>query len=89
MNQKQLANVLIKILGLSICVHGFPAVIVATIGGAESLIHAMADSHQNASNFPFWTYSVTYLIQPVVEFAVGIFLIARSQWINEKLFKEE
>jgi uncharacterized membrane protein len=53
MNQKQLANVLIKILGLSICIHGFPAFVAAAIGGVESLIRAMQDGHQNTGHFLF------------------------------------
>jgi uncharacterized membrane protein len=89
MNQKQLANVLIKILGLSICVHGFPAFVAATIGGVESLIRAMQDGHTNNGAFPFWTYSLTYLIQSVIEFIAGIFIIVRSRWLVEKLFKDE
>lgn len=86
MNQKQLANVLIKILGLSICIHGFPAFVAAAIGAVEALIRGMQDSHQNTGQFPVWTYSVTYLIQSVVEFIAGIFLIVRSRWLTDKLF---
>jgi len=89
MNPKQLANVLIKILGLSICVHGLPAFIAAAIGAVEVLIHQMQDVHQNTGQFPVWTYSLTYLIQSVIEFIAGIFLIVRSRWITEKLFKDE
>ena len=89
MNQKQLANVLIKILGLWICVHSFPAFIAASIGGLESLIQAMRDGHQNSPNFPYWTYSLTYLIQSVIEFAAGVFLMARSRWLTGKLFNDE
>ena len=88
MNQKQLANVLITILGLSICVHGIPAIIAATIGGVGFLIQAMRDGHQNA--FPmYWTYSLTYFFQAVVEFVIGIYLIIRSRWLTDKLFKDE
>jgi hypothetical protein len=88
MNQKQLANVLIKILGLSICVHGFPALVAAIISGMDFLIQAMRDGHQNT--FPiYWTFSLSYSFQAVVEFVIGIYLILRSQWLTGKLFKEE
>jgi hypothetical protein len=89
MKPKQLANVLIKILGLSICVHGLPAFVAAVIGAIGYLIHAMQDGHQAGARFPDWTYSLTYLIQSVIEFAAGIYLIVRSRWLVEKLFKDE
>ena len=89
MNSKQLANVLIKILGLSICIHGFSAAIVAAIGAGAALIHAMQNGHQAGTAFPYWTYSLTYLVQSTVEFAAGIFLIIRSRWVTDKLFKDE
>jgi hypothetical protein len=89
MNQKQLANVLVKILGLSICVYGLPAFIAAAIGAVEVLTRAMQDGHQTGTPFPYWTYSLTYLIQSAVEFAAGIFLIVRNRWLTDKLFKEE
>ena len=89
MNSKQLANVLIKILGLSICIHGFPAAIVAAFGAGAALIHAMQNGPPVGSAFPYWTYSLTYLIQSTVEFAAGIFLIIRSRWVTDILFKDE
>ncbi len=90
MNQKQLANVLIKILGLSFCAHGVPAVIAAIINSLVALIHAMKDAYQTDAHSPlWWGYSMTYWITSVIEFATGIFLIARSRWLVEKLFKEE
>ena len=89
MKPKQLANVLIKILGLSICVHGFPAFVAAVIGAVEVLIRGMQDGHSNMGQFPNWTYSMTYLIQSVVEFVAGLLLIVWSRWITDKLFKDE
>jgi len=89
MKPKQLANVLIKILGLSICVHGFPAFVASMIGAVETLVHAMRDGHPTNVPLPYWTYSLTYLIQSTIEFIVGIFIIVRSRWLVEKLFKNE
>ena len=89
MNQKQLANVLIKILGLSIFVHGLPAFIAAIIGAGEALIRGMQDGHQNFSALPVWTYTLTYLIQSTIEFIAGIFLIIYSRKLADKLFKDE
>jgi uncharacterized membrane protein len=89
MKPKRLANVLVKILGLSICVHGFPAFVAAAIGAMEVLIRGMQDGHSSMAQFPIWTYSMTYLIQSVIEFVTGIFLIACSRWVTDKLFKDE
>jgi type III secretory pathway component EscS len=52
MNQKQLANVLVKILGLSFCAHGVPAVIAAIIAGVISLIQAMHDGIHTGGVIP-------------------------------------
>ena len=89
MKPKQLANVLIKILGLSICARGFPAFAAAAIGAMEALIRAMQDGHPNMGLFPTWTYSLTYLVQSSIEFVVGIILIVCSRWLVEIMFKDE
>jgi hypothetical protein len=89
MNQNQLANVLIKILGLSICVHGLPAFVAAITAAVEFLIRAMQDGHQTGGPFAYWTYFLTYLIPSAIEFAAGIYLIVRSRWLTEKLFTDE
>jgi hypothetical protein len=89
MKPKQLANVLIKILGLSICIHGFPAFIAAVISAGAALVHAMQNGHQAGTAIPYWAYSLTYLIQSVVEVGAGVFLIIRSRWVTDKLFKDE
>jgi len=90
MNQKQLANVLVKILGLSFCAHGVPAVIAAIIAGVISLIQAMHDGSQTGVHNPYWWgYSMTYWITSVVEFGTGIYLVVRSRWLTDKLIKDE
>jgi hypothetical protein len=86
MSQKQLANVLTKILGLSFCAHGIPAVFAAIIAGAISLIQAMRNQ-PGAHNPYWWDYSMTYWITSLIEFATGIYLIIRSGWLTDKLFK--
>jgi len=89
MNSKQLSNVLTKILGLSIGIHAFPVSILAAISVFEALIQAMQNVHPAGIPFPFWNYSLTNLIQAVIEFAAGIFLIVRSRWVTDILFKDE
>jgi hypothetical protein len=84
MNQKQLANVLIKILGLSLCAHSVAAVIVAIIGGLQI---GMGNNYMPDAR-SFLVY-FTSLIFSLIPFAIGIFLIIRSRWLTEKLFKDE
>jgi hypothetical protein len=47
---KQLANVLVKILGLSLCAHGVPALLGVVFGGFYLLIQAMHDGNPNTVN---------------------------------------
>ena len=89
MKPKQLANVLIKILGLSIGIHAFPAFMLAVMSALEALIHAMQNIHPAGAAFPSMTYSLSYLIQGAIEFAAGAFLIIRSRWVTDKMFKDE
>jgi uncharacterized membrane protein HdeD (DUF308 family) len=74
MKPKQLANVLIKILGLSICVHGVLAII-------DNLIYNTAHNNFNVL--------LLQIIVGSVPIAIGVFLIVRSRWIVEKILKGE
>lgn len=90
MKPKQLANILIKVLGLSFCAHGVPAVIAAIVASLMSLINAMKDNvATDTHQMVWWGYSITYWVTSVIEFATGVFLIIRSRWFVEKLFKDE
>jgi multisubunit Na+/H+ antiporter MnhC subunit len=90
MKPKQLANVLTRILGLSLCAHGVPALIMVAVRSIALLVQRMHDGNPNFSNhYPYMGYPMVYYITPVVEFAIGIYLILRSRLIVEKLFKDE
>ncbi|HEX7570871.1 MAG TPA: hypothetical protein VF492_10240 [Verrucomicrobiae bacterium] len=90
MKPKQLANVLIRILGLSLVVHGIPALIGVLVAGVALLIQAMHDGNPNSLNhYSYMGYSMIYWLTPVVEFALGFYLIARSRQLTERLFKDE
>ena len=90
MKPKQLANVLTRILGLSLCAHGIPSLIMVAVSGIVLLIQRMHDGNPNNMNhYSFMGYSIIYYISPVLEFAIGIYLIARSRQLVEKLFKDE
>jgi phosphate/sulfate permease len=78
MNQKQLANVLTKILGLSLCADGA----MRAINGIISLIEMGA----TRGIFSIWLLNS---LDGLVSAAIGIFFIVRSRWLVEKLFKDE
>jgi hypothetical protein len=78
MKPKQLANVLIRILGLSMVAHSFVPILNVVAGLSSTPIWF--------SNRPsLWYYLVTTLIPT----AIGIFLMLKSRLIVEKLFKDE
>jgi hypothetical protein len=82
MNSKQLANVLLKILGLWICLQAIPPF---TSGLARGFIAGLLQetaSRPSASSWPSVVGSFVY-------FAVGIFLICRSRYLAQRMFKEE
>ena len=90
MKPKQLANVLIRILGLSLIAHGLPALIGVLTSGIVLVIQAMHDGNPNSVNhYSYMGYSLFYWLSPVLEFAVGFYLIARSRQLTERLFKDE
>ena len=77
MKSKQLANVLIKILGLSVVVHGIPSVFT----GLMSLLQV---SDLGSRNY-YWLYPLSSVVLVVI----GIALIVRSRDIAAFLFKDE
>ena len=83
MNPKQLANVLVKILGLSLCAHSITSVIVAILG-------ALKVSMASSQRWPpeFFPYMLSFVID-LIPFAIGFFLIIRSRWMTEISFKNE
>jgi hypothetical protein len=83
MSSRQLANVLIKILGLWTCLQGIPSFVSGFLQGLMSHFSELA----RATSFPL--YSWTYALGSTVYFAVGIFLIVRSRYVADKLFRSE
>ena len=76
MKTKQLANVLIKILGLSVCVHAVPSLI-------DVLLHFIR-ARVGSSPGEFW-----FPVSSVVWAALGLYLIVKSRDVAEFLFKSE
>jgi hypothetical protein len=93
MKPKQLANVLTRILGLSLCAQGIPGLLGTIATGFYLLVQRMHDGIPNSvDHYNNAIYTLLYWVTrltPVVEFAVGIGLIVRSRFIVEKLFQDE
>ena len=85
MKSKQLANVLIKILGLSICLHGVPSFVA---GFVQGFLSGMAHSG-GAGPASGPSSSSAYIIGALVELALGIILIMKSKALSEILLKGE
>ncbi|HZF01585.1 MAG TPA: hypothetical protein VE344_06770 [Methylomirabilota bacterium] len=84
MNQKQLANVLVKILGLSMCTRIIPSISLNIINRFQS-----SETYYPSGNMQVnHAYLATALLN-LFPFAIGIFLIVRSRWLVDKLFKNE
>jgi hypothetical protein len=80
MKPKQLANILIRILGLSLCAHSVIPILNGLITGLSS-----PASYGYSYRAGGWFYLATGLIPA----AIGIFFIIQSRLITEKLFKDE
>jgi uncharacterized membrane protein len=78
MKTKQLANILIKILGLSVIIHGLPSITT----GVLTLFQTMGRSSQGGY---YWLYPFSYVILVVI----GICLVVKSREVAAFLFKDE
>ena len=91
MNSKQLANVLIKILGLSMFLYAIPGffseILIfsspfwSTTGASSNAYDTMV--HQVMRS------AVSFAVREVVEIGIGLFIIVKSRKIAEFLFKRE
>ena len=81
MKSKQLANVLIKILGLSLVAHG----IIAVLNAAGTMLIAQGMGARQGAWFPSWFGQIS----PVATLLIGIILIVASRNITNLLFKAE
>ncbi len=78
MKSKQLANVLIKILGLSVSVHALPSIF-------NGLLSLTRSSRGIGLPDMFWSYT----LPSVVMLAIGVYLILRSRNVAGCLFKDK
>ncbi len=85
MKSKQLANVLIKILGLSVCIHGIPNFVTGFVRGFLSELASSGATRMSTGS----SASSAYVIGALVELALGIVLIVKSKALAELLLKRE
>jgi hypothetical protein len=84
MKSKQLANVLIKIIGLYVCLCAIPGIITGVL--AIFTFHfAGANEGTNQRWFSLFSYSIGDAVQALV----GVFLIIKSRKLAEFWFKNE
>jgi cytochrome c biogenesis protein CcdA len=83
MKSKQLANVLIKILGLYICLGAIPGCVSGILVGLSSL--GLLKTDPTGMVMRMVSYSIGYAVEAVV----GILIIVKSQKIAEFWFKNE
>jgi hypothetical protein len=77
MKSKQLANVLIKILGLSVAIHSIPGVITG--------LYNVARVRSAGGPGDYWFYPLSSLVLA----AIGIYLVVKSRAVTEFLFKND
>jgi len=81
MNTRQLTNVLIKVLGLSLIAHGIPAI----ISMAMTTLIEEGMGARTAGLFPSWVGQIA----PVATLIIGIILIVASRSIADFLFRND
>lgn len=81
MKSRQLANVLIKILGLSVCIYAIPS----CVGGIVYAVSSMNMSKTDATLLRVISTAVGAGVQAIV----GIVIISMSQKIAGLMFKSE
>ncbi len=81
MTSKQLANVLIKILGLSVCLHAIPSFVTGFVRGFLSGIASSSANRAAAGS------SSPLIVGGLVELALAVILIVKSKAISDLLLK--
>jgi hypothetical protein len=84
MKRRNLADVLLKILGLSMCLYAIPSVVIST---CTFVITSVVGSKLNG--LLAFNNALAFAITDGVRAVVGIYLIVKSQKIAERWFKNE
>lgn len=80
MKPKQLANILIRVLGLYLCAQSIAPILNGIIAFAN------ASSSYGAG---YRTSMAYYIAGGIIPAFIGVFFILRSRWLAEKLFRDE
>jgi hypothetical protein len=89
MKSRQLANVLLKILGISVCLWGLPSFLGGILAWATSLIGPPDPPEVHTALHATLVRVISYSIGYGVQAAVGFILIAKSQKIAGWMFKND
>jgi hypothetical protein len=90
MKRKDLADVLIKILGLYVCLNAIPALITQPVTFLEPFWYSSPPSVAYDTAFHMAIASaVSFGLSDVVTIGIGILLLVKSKRISEFLFKNE
>ncbi len=84
MQRTNLADVLLKILGLSMCLYSIPSVVIEIILAVTTAIVG-----PKATVAVTFTHALGFAITDGVRAALGIYLIVKSRKIAEYWFKNE
>ena len=80
MNPKQLANILVRILGLSLCAGSVPGILTGILYLIQSFIQLW--SPLKAQSFVFGSYlGGVQLVSSLALLFVGVWILAKSRWI--------
>ena len=80
MKPKQLAKILIRILGLYLCAQS----IAPILNGVIALANASANYGAG-----YRTSMAYYVAGGIIPAVIGLFFVLRSRWLVEKLFRDE
>ena len=82
MNTKQLANVLVRILGLSMCVGSVPGIITG-------ILCFMQYWWSKSNTVGSTTFGDFYLSSSLASLVLGVLLLAKSRWIVTRLIAKD
>ena len=90
MKSKQLANVLIKILGISVILHAMPSFLTGLFAELLGFFSGLASSatRSSDSSYPL-TYPMASGLAGMVSIAIAIVLIVKSRKIAQYLFSDD
>lgn len=84
MKPTQLANVLIKVFGITLVVRAIPSAVSAGFTLFNFLISRMRDG----SGGYHFSLPFAYLVSPALEAVLGILLVLQSKWLVQQFFSD-